>query len=65
MFKAVMKILLKQYYKRNPEICAWCIPVNENIDIHYIVEKSYLDRHEFGTKIEYYDGERKENGEIH
>lgn len=54
MLKAITEFFIKLYYKRNPEMITWMIPIDENIDIHIIIERSYLDRHEFGTRVEYY-----------
>ncbi len=54
MFKRILKHLIKLYYKANPDLLAWTIPVDDVVDLHLIVEKSYIDRHEYGTSVEYY-----------
>lgn len=51
LFKSIFKL----FYKLNPDTLAWVIPLDDVVDLHYIVEKSYMDRHEFGTLITHYN----------
>lgn len=53
-YRRLFKVIFKLMYKLNPDTLAWTIPIDDITDLHYLVEKSYDDRNEFGIRTSYY-----------
>lgn len=53
MIDKLIKLLVNYKYKKYP-FYIWSWGIDEHTDINIISEESYLDRHRFGLKEEYY-----------
>lgn len=59
MVKAIFKWLFKLYYKLYPDTLLWNIPIDNNTDVQYVINRYYesngIKYHRRGLKLKRYD----------